>query len=747
MKIISKFIILLVCSLFWTNIAVADGYEEIDCPASGVCPEGYTKLDYVDKGLIWDDEGCVCYKCAEGEECQMQHGTMKGCASLPSKLSEAKDCKFCPLFDALFKAVQTMATQAFETTKDPISTVMLYGFAIYMAFAVLKLVSSMTKQDAPKYITGLLVDTFKFGIALLLLDNSSTIYYYVINPLLATALDFGGSMLFTTGEAINTCKTDTTALSQASSSVLPDALYTTLECFVKGVQSEIAFVQAAGSSIMCVSWHEASFHGIPDFSMLFSGMVVYVCALLLSFAFGFYLIDAVVMLGVLGALMTFFIACWPFKITGGYTGKGFNMFMNIFFTFIFMGIVVSINTQLIKASLAAGGLENLEQALSGNNMNDAKQVLDITGVGFLIVLCCCFFGFKFSAKAASLASSMAGGGGIDIGAKLGGLLASGAVNSATRVGKTALKPVTDKAKAFGNKALDVTYDAISHPFKSARKLGGVMTKRYGQAQKAVGGTQAIIGNLTGNQELAQKGSELYNKGKMNKSEGQSRIDREDAGMHPDKYQDMNYEDFNPRNQSEDTSTQIEANSEKEGSKTPQTTNNEESKGAVATAYEKFDNEYSNVQPQTAEECANIATQAQQDYMTASIKANNDFEALGEVSSQMHIAKQDMESARQKMLTASTDEQRNAASQQYAKAEARYNDANTRRPALENAYHNSRGEAMKQAMVYSKYSSAKEQMEKGIAVDWNVAHNSIRSREINTAEQILKKIQNSGPRNS
>ena len=161
----------------------------------------------------------VCYKCDEGEECVMAHGIMKGCASLPSKLSEARKCLFCPLFEALYMAVQTMATKAFEATKDPIRNVILYGFAIYIAFGVLKLVSTITKQDAPKYISGLLVDTFKFLVAFLLLHNATYIYYYLINPLLSTALDFGGAMLFTAGDTISQCKTNSTGL-EGSSSVI-----------------------------------------------------------------------------------------------------------------------------------------------------------------------------------------------------------------------------------------------------------------------------------------------------------------------------------------------------------------------------------------------------------------------------------------------------------------------------------------------------------------------------------------------
>lgn len=538
---INRILFLLVCGLFLA-VSVQPAwaeYETVCRSANEGCPEGWTEASGTAGGIIGAFQcDYYCWKCDDASDCEATRGVMKGCTPLQVKLRESKECIFCPLFQSLYTAVQTMSRQAFDTTKDAIRKVMSLGFALYIAFSVLGHVSSMTKQDAPKFLTGLLVSTCKFLVAFLLLMNKDTIYYYVINPLLSTALDFGGAMLFTAGDAIKTCKTDTAGLSGTGDKVLPNELYITMECFIKGVQAEIAFAQAAGSSIMCVGRNEASgAFGIWDFSMVFSGLAIYLCALLLSFAFGFYLIDSVVMLGVLGALMTFFIACWPFKMTGGYTGKGFNMFMNIFFTFIFMGIVVSINTQLIKASLSTGGLENIEDVLSGGNIKDSKQILDINGAGFLIILCCCFFGFKFSAKTAQLAGSMAGGGGIDIGAKLGGLLTSGAVNSAMRVGKSATAPITAKAKQAGNAVLNGTATALAHPFKSARKLGGVVNKKFGQAQKAAGVTQGIAGNLAmaagikGGEDLIKKGEGLYNKGQARTERGQARIDKENEGIY------------------------------------------------------------------------------------------------------------------------------------------------------------------------------------------------------------------------
>lgn len=87
-----------------------------------------------------------------------------------------------------------------------------------------------------------------------------------------------------------------------------------------------------------------------------------------------------------------------------------------------------------------------------------------------------------------------------------------------RVGKSATAPITAKAKQAGNAVLNGTATALAHPFKSARKLGGVVNKKFGQAQKAAGVTQGIAGNLAmaagikGGEDLIKKGEGLYNKG-------------------------------------------------------------------------------------------------------------------------------------------------------------------------------------------------------------------------------------------
>ena len=114
MKIISKILILLVCMLCWANPADAE-YQEKACGAGNTCQDGWKQYT--------SGTECVCFTCTD-DDCNAEEGAMKGCHPLPAKLHEAQECIFCPLFKALYEAVRTISTEAFNATKDPIRNVM-----------------------------------------------------------------------------------------------------------------------------------------------------------------------------------------------------------------------------------------------------------------------------------------------------------------------------------------------------------------------------------------------------------------------------------------------------------------------------------------------------------------------------------------------------------------------------------------------------------------------------------------------
>lgn len=435
------------------------------------------------------------YFIMEGDKFQSITGVTRGCVPLPAKLAESRSCIYCPLFKTIFNAAQSMSTKAYDKLAGPLANVMLIGFAIVIAFMVLKNVSSFTKQDAPKFVTELLVNMFKVLVAYYMLKNANIVYGYIVGPVLKAGFEFGSSLLFAKNDSYLAACDVSKTLQGVSNGVMPAYLYTNLDCFIKAVQAEVAVPQSVGSSLMCVARNAGKESIGPvrnvlwDFGMMFQGFAIWVMGWIISLAFAFYLIDATIQLGIIGALMPFLIACWPFKATRNYTSKGWGIFMNTFFVYVFMGLVVSINVELLGQGLTGskGGFDAIMKALNGNNVQELKELLDIGFAGFLVLVACCLFAFKLTGQASDLAGTMAGGGGPKIGANIGGLAygaATKGVQGTLKTGLGAAKAVSDKTGLTNvvNKGRDWAKDKVWGAVGLGRRSGAAGNKQARRSQ-------------------------------------------------------------------------------------------------------------------------------------------------------------------------------------------------------------------------------------------------------------------------
>lgn len=435
------------------------------------------------------------YFIMEGDKFQSITGVTRGCVPLPAKLAESRSCIYCPLFKTIFNAAQSMSTKAYDKLAGPLANVMLIGFAIVIAFMVLKNVSSFTKQDAPKFVTELLVNMFKVLVAYYMLKNANIVYGYIVGPVLKAGFEFGSSLLFAKNDSYLAACDVSKTLQNVSNGVMPAYLYTNLDCFIRAVQAEVAVPQSVGSSLMCVARNAGKESIGPvrnvlwDFGMMFQGFAIWVMGWIISLAFAFYLIDATIQLGIIGALMPFLIACWPFKATRNYTSKGWGIFMNTFFVYVFMGLVVSINVELLGQGLTGskGGFDAIMKALNGNNVQELKELLDIGFAGFLVLVACCLFAFKLTGQASDLAGTMAGGGGPKIGGNIGGLAANVAtrgVQGTLKTGLGAAKAVSDKTGLTNvvNKGRDWAKDKVWGAVGLGRRSGAAGNKQARRSQ-------------------------------------------------------------------------------------------------------------------------------------------------------------------------------------------------------------------------------------------------------------------------
>ncbi len=418
--------------------------------------------------------------CVDSEGAIVSYGndgtSFKRCEVLPVKLHNKIDCYVCPIFRVVYRAADSMAKTAFDKLGHPFALVLAVGLVLWISVQTLAHVTSLTRQDAPQFLVKLMKQSYKFAIAYFLLMYSQEIYTHFINPVLSAGLEFGGQVLPKPASPTNSPQ-DPKGL---SGDYFTSTLYLKLETFILQVHENIAFMGAVGESLLCIGGHKMIGIGGFDigngFQMAIQGIVLLLFSLLLSLAFAFYVVDAVVQLGILGALAPFLIACWPFEITRGKVKPGVEILMHSFFVFVFIGIVVGLNLDLVSAALkgntGAKGEETLNAIWKAINTqdNDALvEMTDISAVGFLILIICCVIGFKLCGQATKLAQKMAGGSGV-----------TGIAPSIATMGASAATGMAKKI--LGNKAV----------------LGGVATAAVdnivGGASGAVRGTVGAIAN-------------------------------------------------------------------------------------------------------------------------------------------------------------------------------------------------------------------------------------------------------------
>ncbi len=385
-----------------------------------------------------------CYDKEDMQTYRKQGNRNVGCVPYPVKVKESGGCFLCPLFKVVYDAMNKVATQSFKTFGKPMSFVVSIAIALAIGLTTLPHVSSFGAKTSDKYLNAVLVWAFKLIIVFTLLNNPDAIYDLFVIPVLMTGLDFGQAMLV--GDDIAPVDVNLTT----TTGLLSTQLYAKLEQYLTNLQDSLRATRSIGSVLMCNGLKSTGI--LPDLGMMVQGVIIYIVCLLLIISFGFYLIDTVVQIGIVGAMIPFCIACWPFKKTKKFTDTGFNMFMNSFFNFVCMGVVIRIVCDLIKKALDNQTVKNLvysdesetghyvdstvtEVLEGGGSISAIGDAIDLFSVNFLILLCACIFAYKFAGTASQIAGKFSGVTAFKpIGSEIGGM----AVSAAVKPGKAAV---------------------------------------------------------------------------------------------------------------------------------------------------------------------------------------------------------------------------------------------------------------------------------------------------------------------
>ena len=369
-----------------------------------------------------------------------------GCTVVPVRWYNNSKCTFCSMLGGVYWVANDIAQKSLAKFAGSFAILIALGMLIWVAMKTLVFVSSMTKQDAAKYITEMIKQSYKFMIAFFLLLYYNEAFQYIILPLLDAGLSFGLQFVSVisaenrfgvkTIEAIK----DLPDLAQIQpdyfrnieNNLYPFATYVQMENLAYNVNLNYALLQTIGSGLVCLGWnYMIGFLGANSweiglgFACVIYGVAFSVFGFFLCMAFVFYLFDAVVQLGIVGGLLPFLIASWPFKITSKYTSTGFKMLLNSIFTFMMIGVVAKISITLISKAVGLNAekptefdadngdnmeLSGLVEAMDNIDTEKLRLMVNVLSIGFCLFMFANIMGFLLLARVSELVNRFAGGG-------------------------------------------------------------------------------------------------------------------------------------------------------------------------------------------------------------------------------------------------------------------------------------------------------------------------------------------------
>lgn len=404
-------------------------------------PEGERRsYEEVVKGIT-GKEPCASGQSSSFSNCSISGGAASGeerfyegknCA--PTQyIGTYGNCMFCPLFEVIFNTASKMAKLSFDKLSHPIMLVVLVAWALWLAFEVMKHISSLQTKDAPTLFKTILAKGLVVMVVVIFLQgDSSQFFSMALEPIFNTGFKLAQLVV---GDGA--CSPTYHLIEDGG---LPVSMGNSILCTVEAIQHKLQNTMALGASSMCVGlFIKATLFIFPSIPYLLTGLLIWCGAGIMIIIFPFLMLDVIFQLTVACALIPAAIGAYPFKATQGYVKHVWNTFINAMFNFVFLSVIIFILTTAIEETVynsiyqsigASKGYaeDQLAALLDQNFMTVVVEDLAWGGIAVIKIVFVLLLGWACLDEASDFANEFAGSGlgSKGIGSKIGGLAAGGA---------------------------------------------------------------------------------------------------------------------------------------------------------------------------------------------------------------------------------------------------------------------------------------------------------------------------------
>lgn len=379
-------------------------------------------------------------------------------------------------YQIIAKACSNVANFSWNTFARSLQAVVGLGTAIYIAVYTLKNIGSFSQQDTSAYLsnekTGIIPLAVKMAAIVWLLGNQEFLYKYLIG------------LAVTTGMEIGTLLNPNSLGRSFSSTNNLESLFALVIAQIITFNDAIYRIVATGQLLFC--WGSSP-DGLLNYYwvVLVMGGALVVYGWLLIIGVSFYMLDVLFRLGVGCIVLPFAIACGLSKLTANYTEKTWNLFMNVCFNFIMLGIIIDFTCRMIEKCV---GLDIPEDKVF--NEADIKQISENIGFkAFIITSLCCMVAYQLFMQIGELVEKISGASSVGkVGAETGAKVAQAAVRPAkgiaNQAGKLGAAAGQEAGSRISNKYQDIS-DHLRNRIQSTPAYQSIANSRVANAYRKV----------------------------------------------------------------------------------------------------------------------------------------------------------------------------------------------------------------------------------------------------------------------
>lgn len=359
--------------------------------------------------------------------CSSQEG---GVSTGPDDVRNAQDLhntcwqgQFLKLF---YKNLGTQTLNVYnKLTSENLLNIVLLGFTIWMAYQILRHVSSPTPESLGEFWTKIVRKAFLCAFCGILASSTEQIYYLVNNfifPIYITILEFTSEIMERLAKdpdaqvkaikiestfsddtegyicevykdsnwGASGCKFTAKSMDNFSAKTFPQEPLKMLSCMACAVSSRLGIGYDIGLRLM----------KIVSLTSFICGAFLIVCFTIAKLCFVLYLVDSVFRLNMILIILPFLIMAYPFEQIRKWSITGFKIILNSSAIMMCLGLIVSVTILAMQKILVQDDIGFGDQMLYENFGTTA---LSLIFMGFMIV--------KATGLAVSLSDKATGGGG------------------------------------------------------------------------------------------------------------------------------------------------------------------------------------------------------------------------------------------------------------------------------------------------------------------------------------------------